>query len=308
MLLASKICNNRYCFAVGRPLLTGNRRPFPRRSRGVAIQSDSPATQRFHAGSLILDLAATTTASATVPLREFWKLQATLRSLFVYILRIIVGREAIARCASAETRSALLLAFLAVSILAETIRARGVAFADGLIHGEEARLSFKFRATGQMKYLLLRIVGHNHGSRDRTPLLLPRRVRLIVLRRQKVSPREQGQTDRDRRRSAQGPGQESTPARRCSVPYPLLQSSPNVVRHGKHTCIAIDSDHIPRSVEKRGTLATFLDMRFKSHAHERLQFVVNVVREISPHFLAAYSHGFLASRRDHPRRPSWPSP
>src|SRR6266852_9910088 len=85
MLLASKICNSRYCFAVGRPLLTGNRRPFPRRSRGVAIQSDSPATQRFHAGSLILDLAATTTASATVPLREFWKLSGdTPITLYIF--------------------------------------------------------------------------------------------------------------------------------------------------------------------------------------------------------------------------------
>ncbi len=168
------------------------------------------------------------------------------------------------------------------------------------------RLSFEFRTTGQMKYLLLRIAGHDHESRDRTPLLLPRRVRLIVLRRQKVSRGEQRHANRDRRRSAQGPGKECTPARRGLLLYPLLQSSPNVVRHGKHTCIPIDSDHIPRSVEKGGTLATFFDMRFKSRARERLQFVVNIVREISPHFLAAYSHGFLASRRDHPRRPSWP--
>src|SRR5713101_7281475 len=77
MLLASKICNNRDGVAVANHSLREIVGRSPGRSRGVAVQSDSLATQRFHVGFTHFRSSRCPHCSATVPLREFWKLTAT---------------------------------------------------------------------------------------------------------------------------------------------------------------------------------------------------------------------------------------
>src|SRR5215472_1360950 len=88
----------------------------------------------------------------------------------------------------------------------------------------------------------------------------------------------------------------------------LIQTLVKTIGRSENPFIPVNRDKIAHSVEQRGAIATLGKVPVKRRPLRRIQFVVDIVRNIPPDVLAVYSHSFLTSFESHPRPPSWPSP
>src|SRR5215467_10544266 len=75
----------------------------------------------------------------------------------------------------------------------------------------------------------------------------------------------------------------------------LIQTLVKTIGRSENPFIPVNRDKIAHSVEQRGAIATLGKVSVKRRPLHRIQFVVDIVRNIPPDVLAVYSHGFLAS-------------
>src|SRR5689334_16521170 len=76
----------------------------------------------------------------------------------------------------------------------------------------------------------------------------------------------------------------------------------------QHAFVAIKSNHIAGTLEDCGAMTALRKMLIECRPLDGIEIPIEVVGNISPHFFAAYGHGFLTSFETHPSCPSCPSP
>src|SRR5438552_987619 len=72
--------------------------------------------------------------------------------------------------------------------------------------------------------------------------------------------------------------------------------------------VAIKSNHVAGSLKDCGAMTALAKMLIDCCSLNKTEISVDIIRDISPDFFAAYSHGFLTSFETHPSRPSCASP
>src|SRR2546429_6841673 len=72
--------------------------------------------------------------------------------------------------------------------------------------------------------------------------------------------------------------------------------------------VAIKSNHVAGSLKDCGAMTALGKMLIDCCSLNKTEISVDIIRDISPDFFAAYSHGFLTSFETHPSRPSCASP
>src|SRR5438128_3475494 len=68
--------------------------------------------------------------------------------------------------------------------------------------------------------------------------------------------------------------------------------------------VAIKSNHVAGSLKDCGAMTALAKMLIDCCSLNKTEISVDIIRDISPDFFAAYSHGFLTSFETHPSRPS----
>src|SRR5437870_11522962 len=72
--------------------------------------------------------------------------------------------------------------------------------------------------------------------------------------------------------------------------------------------VAIKSNYVAGSLKDCGAMTALAKMLIDCCSLNKTEISVDIIRDISPDFFAAYSHGFLTSFETHPSRPSCASP
>src|SRR2546425_4267208 len=71
------------------------------------------------------------------------------------------------------------------------------------------------------------------------------------------------------------------------------QASAETHRHFQQALVAIKLDHVAGPIQHRSAMLAVTEMFFHGRSQGWVYFLFNVVRNLAPHFLAGYYHGFF---------------
>src|SRR5208282_4661517 len=99
--------------------------------------------------------------------------------------------------------------------------------------------------------------------------------------------------DQECRCSSDHPSEKASPVTRHILFQPPVQTVAEPQGHFEHPFVAVELNHIARSVEHSCAVLAATKMLFHSSAQARIDFTFEIVRNLPPHIFAADYHGFV---------------